>query len=375
MPDQIRVNIKHRINNAAIKRETRNGRDVVVVPSAVAKFDTVLNGILYPREELESSYQGLERTPAPLGHPMIGNAYAPARDPEAINTHHIGAWNERVRIEGDRIMADMVIDVEYAKRHPEGERLLNALNTGEPISTSTGLYMEREPAPEDAEYKYVGRNFSWDHLAILLDEAPAIGTDAGIGLMVNGEHVEVVESELNVDDDMLTMMAWELVNEKEYKDKRKRNESLVEKVKNAIRGAFRSTMLEEEAAGLNVNSDEDQSMTPEELKAALDQQAETLTAAFNAKLDETVKPLQEQIEAMNAEREEAAKAEHAAAVEAVVNAKLMDEEEAKALPTKALNALVKSTKRAAPLAPGMATNSGEQDAWADYDLNANMEAK
>ena len=361
MPEQIRVNIKHRINNAAIKRDKRNGRDVVVVPSAVAKFDTVLNGIFYPREELESSYQGLERTPAPLGHPMIGNAYAPARDPEAINTHHIGAWNERVRIEGDRIMADMVIDVEYAKRHPEGERLLNALNTGEPISTSTGLYMEREPAPEDAEYKYVGRNFSWDHLAVLLDEAPAIGTDAGIGLMVNGEQVEVVESELNVDDDLLTMMAWELVNDKEYKDKRKRNESLVEKVKNAIRGAFRSTMLEEEAAGLNVNSSNQSevAMTPEELQAALDKQAETLTAAFNAKLDETVKPLEERIEAMNADREAAAKAEHDAAVEAVVNAKLMDKEEAEALPTAALNALQKASKRAAPLAPGMAANSGD----------------
>ncbi|WP_299314335.1 hypothetical protein [uncultured Halomonas sp.] len=366
MPDQIRVNIKHRINNAAIKRETRNGRDVIVVPSAVAKFDTVLNGILYPREELESSYKGLERTPAPLGHPMIGNAYAPARDPEAINTHHIGAWNERVRIEGDRIMADMVIDVEYAKRHPEGDRLLNALESGEPISTSTGLYMEREPAPEGAEYRYIGRNYSWDHLAVLLDETPAIGTEAGIGLMVNGEQVEVVESELNIDDDMLTMMAWELVNEKEYKDKRKRNESLVEKVKNAIRGAFRSTMLEEEAAGLNVNSDEDQSMTPEELKAALDQQAETLTAAFNAKLDETIKPLNDRIEAMDAEREAAAEAEHTAAVEAVVNAKLMDEEEAKAVPTKALNAMLKATKRAAPLAPGMAANSS--DTLSQYQL-------
>jgi predicted transcriptional regulator len=120
-------------------------------------------------------------------------------------------------------------------------------------------------------------------------------------------------------------------------------------------------------------------MTPEELQAALDKQAEAIRAAnadmISNAVSEAVKPLQEQIEAMNAEREEAAKAEHAAAVEAVVNAKLMDEEEAKALPTKALNALVKSTKRAAPLAPGMATNSGEQDAWADYDLNANMEAK
>ena len=86
----IRVNIRHKVANSAIRSEQRNGREVIVVPSAVAKFDSVLNGIFYPREELESSYKGIERTPAPLGHPMIGNTYAPARDPEAINTHHIG---------------------------------------------------------------------------------------------------------------------------------------------------------------------------------------------------------------------------------------------------------------------------------------------
>ncbi len=78
---------------------------------------------------------------------------------------------------------------------------------------------------------------------------------------------------------------------------------------------------------------------------------------------------------MNADREAAVKAEHDKAVEAVVNAKLMDKEEAEPMPTAALNALVKASKKAAPLAPGMATNGGEQDAWADYDMNANMEAK
>lgn len=359
MPDQIRVNIKHRVTNSAIRKEERDGREVIVVPSVVAKFNTVLNDIFYPEDELRKSYQQVNGLPAPMGHPVINGQYVSARDPEAINRHWAGAWNANARIDGDVIRADKLIDVETANESERGRRLLQAIEAGEPISTSTGLLMEREPAPEGAEYKWRGMNFSFDHDAILLDEAPAISPEDGVGMMVNGEQVEVVESELNTDDDMLTMMAWEMVERNESDKKRKRNESLVEKVKNAIRGAFRSTMLEEEAAGLNVNSDEDQSMTPEELKAALDQQAENLTAAFNAKLDETVKPLQEQIEAMNAEREEAAKAEHAAAVEAVVNAKLLDEEEAEAMPTAALNSLVKASKKAAPLASGLATNGGK----------------
>src|SRR5690554_1915840 len=104
-------------------------------------------------------------------------------------------------------------------------------------------------------------------------------------------------------------------------------------------------------------------MTAEILHAALDNQANTLSTALNAKLEGESKAPHARAGAMNAEREEAAKAEHAAAVEAVVNAKLMDEEEAKALPTKALNALVKSTKRAAPLAPGMASNSADDSIY------------
>lgn len=361
MPEQIRVNIKHRVSNAAIRTEERDGREVIVVPSVVAKFNTVLNDIFYGEEELRKSYQQVNSLPAPLGHPVVNGQYVSARSPEAINRHWAGAWNANARIEGDVIRADKLIDVETANESERGRRLLQAIEAGEPISTSTGLLMEREDAPEGADYKWVGMNFAFDHDAILLDEAPAISPEQGVGMMVNGQQVEVVESELNVDDDMLTHMAWELVNEKEYKDKRKRNESLVERVKNAIRGAFRSAMQEEEAHGLNVNSSKpsEVEMTPEELQAALDKQAETLTAAFNAKLDETVQPLQERINAMNADREAAAKAEHEAAVEAVVNAKLMDKEEAEAMPTAALNALTKATKRAAPLAPGMASNSAD----------------
>jgi len=360
MPEQIRVNIKHRVRNAAIRHEERDGRSVIVVPSVVAKFNTVLNEIFYPEDELRASYQQINGLPAPLGHPVVNGQYVASRSPEAINRYWAGAWNESARIDGDVIRADKIIDVETANESERGRRLMQAIDGGEPISTSTGLLMERDEAPEGTGAKWVGRNFAFDHDAILLDEAPAIGTEQGVGMLVNGEKVEVVESELNVDDDMLTMMAWEMVEQNEYSKKRKRNESLVEKVKNAFRSAFSAAVLEEEAPGLNVNSDEDHQMTPEEMQAALDQQAETLTAAFNAKLDETVKPLQERIDAMNADRDAAVKAEHDAAVEAVVNAKLMDKEEAEPMPTAALNALVKASKKAAPLATGLASNSADE---------------
>ena len=360
MTEHIRVNVRTSVNASKIRREKRNGRDVVIVPSATLPDNIVMNRILYPAEVIEAGHKTLERTPAPLGHPAIDGVYINANDPEAINGFWVGAWNENVRRENGRVFLDKVIDVARAESTEEGRELMAAINEQKPIHTSTGLVLSVEDVEHD-DYDRVATEMLGDHDCFLLNQEGAATPNQGVGVFVNsqGEKVEVVESELNIDDDMLTMMARELVNEKEYKDKQKQNASLVEKVKNAIRGAFSSAMQEEEAPGLNVNSNEDCHMTPEELKAALDQQAETLTAAFNARLDETVQPLQERIDAMNADREAAQRAEHEAAVEAVVNAKLMEKEEAEALPTAALNAMVKVTKRAAPLAPGMAANSDD----------------
>jgi len=65
----------------AIRREKLNGRDVIIVPSATLPDGIVMNDILYPAEEIERSYKGLERTPAPLGHPTINGKFVSARDP------------------------------------------------------------------------------------------------------------------------------------------------------------------------------------------------------------------------------------------------------------------------------------------------------
>ena len=45
--DQVRVNIRCLANTAAIRREKRNGRDVIVVPSATMPDDVIMNGIRY----------------------------------------------------------------------------------------------------------------------------------------------------------------------------------------------------------------------------------------------------------------------------------------------------------------------------------------
>ena len=50
---QVRVNVRSLANVKAVRKEKRNGRDVVIVPSATLPDDVVMNGIRYPAEEIE----------------------------------------------------------------------------------------------------------------------------------------------------------------------------------------------------------------------------------------------------------------------------------------------------------------------------------
>lgn len=373
---QIRVNIRHRVQNAAIRNEKRNGRDVIIVPSATLPDDVIMNGIKYPADVIEAGYKTLERTPAPLGHPRINGAYINANDPESINGFWVGAWNESVRRENGRVLLDKVIDVERAQSTEGGKALLEAINKGDPIHTSTGLFLDVEPV--DAEdHDRIAVNMVGDHDAFLLNEEGAATPEQGVGVFVNsnGEQLEVVNSEMEDDElEGALSYAFEVLERKDKRAKRNGLTSQVVAFMQKLLNSGSDEPTDEGQSGLNVNRNEEVSMTPEELQAALDKQAETLQANFDARLAEAVKPLHDQLEANKAEKDAAEKAEHAKAVEAVVNAKLMDKEEAEQVPTLALNAMIKASKRAAPLAGGFAAN-GTKDTWADYDLNANMEDK
>lgn len=201
---QIRVNMKSTVANASIRRERdESGRQVIVVPSATLPDNVVMNGGLYPAEEIAKSYATLEGTPAPLGHPQIKGQYVNATHPSAINGFWIGAYNTNVRRENGRVLLDKVIDIEVAERTESGRRVIDAINAGQPIHTSTGLLCERVPAPKGAAgYTWIATNMQFDHDAILLDEAGAATPEQGVGMMVNGNAVEVITA--NVAEAVLT---------------------------------------------------------------------------------------------------------------------------------------------------------------------------
>jgi len=189
-----------KVNRDGIKRETIDGVEHVIISSFTLPNNIVMNGGLYPSEEIDKSFHTLERTLAPVEHPQDSDGnYISASDPVAIHNYHAGAFNTNVEKDGDRIRIDKFINVQEAIKTERGKRLLdriNELETNEnprPIHTSVGVFLlpEMLDAPqtnaEGQKYSWIAREMVFDHDAILLDSVGAAQPHQGVGMGVNAE--------------------------------------------------------------------------------------------------------------------------------------------------------------------------------------------
>lgn len=351
--DQIRVNIRTLANTAAIKREKRNGRDVIIVPSATLPDDVVMNDILYPAAEIAKSFKTLERTPAPLGHPSVNGKFLSARDPEGLNQGWIGAWNENVRQEGGRVLLDKVIDVERANQSEGGKRVLAAIDAGDPVHTSTGLLAIMDAANGDVPYKFTARDIEFDHDAILLDEDGAATPDQGVGMMVNsaGKEIQVVNSVFS--DEAERELGWAVESAVRALEKKQRA-SLMDRIMTALTEAFGSGR---ETSTTNMKDDEMDKVQFDGLSAKVDAltealKPETLATAIGNAVSAAIKPLTDSNEALVNSQKAKDEEELKGLREKIVKANLMDEAAAGELTLNAARALAPKAEpgKAAPIA-------------------------
>lgn len=194
---KIRVNIRSVVNHASVREELDvNGRMCIVVPSKTLPDDVVMNDIKYPAAEIAKSFNTLEGTPAPMGHPIVRGQYVGVGHSEAY-PFISGAINRNVKRVDGVVHLEKWIDKEYATRnHPS---LIEAINKKQPIHTSTGLTLERIEVANGADYKYEAHNMLFDHDAILLNEVGAATPEQGVGVFVNsaGDQYEVINSVLS----------------------------------------------------------------------------------------------------------------------------------------------------------------------------------
>lgn len=349
--DQVRVNIRSVANVKAVRSEKRNGRDVVIVPCATLPDDVVMNSILYPASEIEKAFKGLERTPAPLGHPTINGKFVSASDPEGINQGWIGAWNENLRREKGRVFLDKVIDVEIANQSAGGKAVLAAIEKGEPVHTSTGLYALMEAANGDVDYKYIAREIVFDHDAVLLDEEGAATPEQGVGMMVNkaGEQTEIEVINCSLAEDADRDLDWALDSAFRALEKRARV-PLLERFKTAVIEAFTGS---ERAPSTNTQEN-DMAVSDEQFKALSDEVktlsdgmkglGDTVATAVGNAVAAALKPLVDGQEAIANAQKAKDDEELKGLVDKIVKANLLEEAEAKELTLNAARALAKKAE-------------------------------
>jgi hypothetical protein len=203
------------VNRDAVRRESIGGIEHVIVSSFTLPDNVVMNGGLYPAEEIEAGFPTLERTLAPVEHPTDSQGnFISASDPEAIHNFHAGAFNVNVSREDGRVHIEKFINVQEALKTDRGRRLLDRIEELEtnkdprPIHTSVGVFINVEETDgvqtnaDGSEFTWVARDMVFDHDAILLDSVGAAQPDQGVGMAVNrdGSECEVDRVTLNADD-------------------------------------------------------------------------------------------------------------------------------------------------------------------------------
>ena len=172
-----------------------------VVPSYTLPDNCVMNNGLYPAEEIAKSYMTLEDTPAPAGHPYDAQGnYISASSPDGVLYFQCGIFNKNVqRVQDDtyghRVYVEKHIHVETAMKTERGKRIIEAIDAGQPIHTSTGILMdqiEQSGAMNNKQYSWVASGMLFDHDAILLDEEGAATPADGVGMMVNAHHFKTI---------------------------------------------------------------------------------------------------------------------------------------------------------------------------------------
>jgi hypothetical protein len=177
------------------RRETLNGREHIVAPLSLI-VPGVLNGsrgpLYYPPEEVAKDPSIWNHVPIVVYHPIVDGQQVSARDPDVLNAQGIGVVL-RATISNGKLKAEGWFDIERTNK--VDPRILTALEQGQQIELSTGLFTDNTPAPEGAAhngtaYDRIARNYRPDHLAILPDQQGACSIADGCGVLVNDAETE-----------------------------------------------------------------------------------------------------------------------------------------------------------------------------------------
>lgn len=418
--------------SVTINRTEIDGEKYAIIKNVLWMTDgVVLNGGLYAAEDNEKGYPSMDGRLMPFRHPEVNGEYVAISQLDsadvavALGKHYGGVHAQNVRKSGSDYFVDVMINERVANAHEDGVLLLNwvgKVENGEkpePIHMSTGLMTNRVQANGESrgkKYTWRAANQQYDHLAILFHENGAGGDEIAIAvnceMVINSKLDEANEDALDDSYGEKLAILSEAVKERfatsdsyayvqDFDDRALiyvtpegtytidyhyegdnpilTGESKVVTVETSYKVKTNKLMAHLKAMvqlfstkpkpPVQANVIEEVDMTPEELQALLDAQAEKISGAFNAKLEaqsEIIASLKTEMQA-NAE---AGLKDKRAAVSAVHG-----EVVANALSGEALDAMFASVQTAAGIVSG-APVTNKEDEFAGYSLNsADQEAK
>jgi hypothetical protein len=166
MMDKQRLYVQSQIQNSSSVSDA--GRDYLVAEMIPIVGDTIMNGILYPDQVIENTFEQFDNMFAPDSHPTES-----IHTPQAINAHHFGAFARNPKKNGKTVTAELWIDKEFANRSERGKKILSAIENKATVGVSTGGWAELQSVSNSDKFESRVINIGWDHIAVLLDEKPA----------------------------------------------------------------------------------------------------------------------------------------------------------------------------------------------------------
>lgn len=313
--------------------------------------DIVMNGIMYPSDELAKSYQGINGVPAPIGHPKDSNGdYISAFNGEALQNYYAGAICTNVRYKDGKVLMDININEAQARAHKDGSRMVDAINAGSPIHMSTGLYLQRlvkSGISKGKEYAAVAMNMAFDHVAILLDEPGGATPADGVGMFVNADQA--------IADAMEPEQEERIVN--------RLYNRMSELLSSVIPTGY--TKPTEPVQTINADNGGEPEMNEDQIKELV---AEAVKAA--------VEPVVNHLSELRSDMQANADAAKAAKVAEASEATGMEVDELKPLDVNALDKLIAKSKTAFGVNTGRTSAPAADEYIADdYSINALMETK
>ena len=169
------INILSSIKKTQIKD---TGKSFLIEGIPVTVDNSVMNRVLYPKDENEKGLPSLIGKPLSLSHPEIDGEFATAREGKGLLDFFSGGVVTNVYRDGGIWYANAEIKKSLLKVQDESGRYEQALLNKDNIGVSTGLVFETNSESgkiEGEEYDHIAINQVYDHLALLLDEEPAGG--------------------------------------------------------------------------------------------------------------------------------------------------------------------------------------------------------